>query len=219
MKKIIAVLLLMAMVFAGCGEAATSTNSSAEADKKPTSCAISDDATDNGGDDTATTNFNPANGQEALEMAMKAIKAVDKEGISYYFGEDFWQWNFDIGNEELALIKKAFPKMTYEFVSFEENDTGSTFGTVSITAIDLRAQYWNVEQRLDTWMAERNYEYNEDEKRAELFAIFDDEINGQYAKFMTIDVELEAYCIEGKWYVSRSDEFLRAIFGHGDWGM
>lgn len=216
MKKIIAVLVLMGLIFAGCAEATADAN---DTDKKPTSCAISDDATDNGGDDTATTNFNPANGQEALEMAMKAIKAVDKEGISYYFGEDFWQGWFDVGNEELALIKKAFPKMEYEFLSFEENDTGSTFGTLKTTVIDLRAQYWNVEQRLDTWMQERNYEYTEEEKRAELFAIFNDELKDGLAKRITVEVTIEAYCTEGKWWVSRSDDFVRAIFGQGDYGM
>ncbi len=223
MKKIIAMLLLLAFVFCGCGEGTTA---SGEGNEKPnTSCTLSDDcdeSTAEGGNaDKTEINLDAKTGQEALENAMKAVKAVDETGISHYQGADFWQWHFDIGDEELALIKRAFPYMTYEFVNFEESD-GSVFGTVKIRSIDLGMEYLDVQMRLEDWyraMALEDLEVTYEGKRSELFRIFNSELDDvQTLKFKETEVRIEAYKPEDTWYVSRSDEFLWALFGTITWG-
>ena len=224
MKKIIAVLVLMCLIFAGCGEATTDTN---DTDKKPTSCAISDDATDNGGEGDAdadtTINLNPKNGLEALENGLKALKAVDEEGIIKYFGADFWQWSFDVGENKLALIKRALPQMEYEIVNVEESEYGGIYGTVKFTAIDIGMEWVDVQQRLEDWyqaMALEDLPITDEGRTGELYRIFNSELDDtSELKYKTSEVTIEAWCsLEGYWTLSRSDELLRAIFGTVTWG-
>lgn len=229
MKKIIAILVLTALVFVGCGKTAADAD---DGEKKPTSCALSDEATENGdegGKESASNaddaiNLDAKNGNEALENGMKSVKAVNQEGISRYFGADFWQWHFDIGDEELALIKRALPQMEYEFVKFEESESGGVFGTVRIKAIDLGMEFLDVQQRLEDWyqaMALADLEVTYEGKRNELFRIYNSELDDtQTLRYKETEVCIEAYCDStGKWSLSRSDEFLWALFGTVTWGM
>ena len=160
---------------------------------------------------------------ETLENGLKSIKAVNQEGISKYFGADFWQWHFDVGENNLGLIKRALPQMEYEIVNVVESEYGGIYGTVRITAIDLGMEWVDVQQRLYDWeqaMDLEGLEISYEGRTSELYRIFNSELDDTGAlRYKTSEITIEAWCsLEGYWTLSRSDELLRAIFGTITWG-
>ena len=227
MKKIIAVLVLMAMVFCGCGENATTSGD----DTKPnTSCTLSDDcdesSTDEGSAGGNEINLDAKSGQEALENAMKAVATLDKEGVSHYLGEDFWEWSLVAGDEnKFELVKGAFPYLTYEFTNFEVVGDSTVNGTVKIKCLDMGYLFLDTMARLNDWenaMMLADYEITYEGRQSELYRIFKSELEDPATfRYYESEITLEAYDFgEGEpWRVARSDEFVRALFGTVTWAM
>ena len=226
MKKIIAILTLLALLLCGCGEGATI---SGDGNEKPnTSCTLSD--CEEGNSVTEETgksdiNLNAKSGQEALENAMKAVKALDQEGVSHYLGADFWEWSLAAGDEnKFELVKGAFPYLTYEFTDFEVVGDSTVNGTVKIKCLDMGYLFLDTMARLNDWseaMALADLAVTDEGWQSELYRIFKSELEDPATfRYCESEVILEAYNFgEGEpWLVGRSDELLRALFGTVTWG-
>ncbi len=225
MKKLLAVLVLVSVLFCGCGE--TGTASGDEGEKKPnTSCTLSDcdESSADATADKAEIALNAKSGQEALENAMKAVKNLDEEGVSHYLGADFWQWSITSNNpENLKLVERVFPYLTYEFTKFEDSGEDVVFGTVKIRAVDLGLEFLDVQARLVDWyqaMALEDLEVTYEGKQNELYRIFNSELDDvETFRYSETEVTIQAYKPEGSdfWYVGRDDRFVRALFGTVTW--
>ena len=225
MKRIIAVLVLMAMVLCGCGQA---DNTSGDDTKPNTSCTLSDGCDENSsadeGGDTAIS-LDAKSGQEALENAMKAVKSLDQEGVSHYLGADFWEWSLAAGDEnKFELVKGAFPYLTYEFTDFEVVGDSTVNGTVKIKCLDMGYLFLDTMARLNDWseaMALADLAVTDEGWQSELYRIFKSELEDPDSfRYCESEITLEAYKFdEGEpWRIGRSDEFVRALFGTVTWG-
>ena len=222
MKKLIAILLLIAFVFCGCGENGTA---SGDGNEKPnTSCTLSDCDENSSTENKPEINLDAKSGQEAIENAMKAVKALDEEGVSRYLGADFWEWSLAAGDEKkFELVKRAFPYLTYEFTNFEDNGD-TVYGTVKIKCLDLGKLYLDVQMRLEDWyraMALEDLEVTYEGKQNELYRIFHSELDDEDTfYYYESEIILQAYKPEGSdtWYLARSNELMWAFFGTVTWG-
>ena len=229
MKKLLTILVMVAVLFCGCGETTTGSGD----DKKPnTSCALPEyaestaDDLENQETNKDEINLDAKSGQEAIENAMKAVKNLDKEGVSRYLGEDLWEWSIGAkDSQNFKLIEKAFPYMTYEFIKVEDNGEGTVNAWVKISAVDLGLEFVDVQMRLEDWyqaMALEELEVTYEGRQNELYRIFNSELDDVGAlKYCVTEIVVQAYKPEGSdsWQVARSDDLVRAIFGTVTWGM
>ena len=228
MKKIIAILLLLALLLCGCGEGTTA---SGDGNEKPnTSCTLSDCEEGDGNSVTEETgrsdiNLNAKSGQEALENAMKAVKALDQEGVSRYLGADFWEWSLAAGDEnKFELVKGAFPYLTYEFTDFEVVGDSTVNGKVKIKCLDMGYLFLDTMARLNDWseaMALADLAVTDEGWQSELYRIFKSELEDPATfRYCESEITLEAYKFDENdgWHIGRSDEFVRALFGTVTWG-
>lgn len=223
MKRITAVMLLVAILLCGCGQGATSSGGE---DKKPnTSCTLSDGCDESAEGGSVGINLDAKSGQEAIENAMKAVQTLNEEGVSRYLGADFWEWSLAAKDENnFAIVKRAFPYMTYEFTGFETLEGNTVNGTVKIKCLDLGRLYMDVQLRLEDWyqaMALEGLEVTYEGKTNELYRIFQSELDDPDTfSYYTSEVTLQAYKTDSSddWYLARSDAFVRALFGTVTWG-
>ena len=232
MKKIIAILTLLALLLCGCGEGATT---SGDGNEKPnTSCTLSDGCDESTGDTaTAEINLKPTSAREALENAMKSIKNLDEDGISYYFTQDFWDWMLSAKDQnKFALVKKAFPYMTYEISNVEVISDTVVKGTVKIKAVDMGYLYLDVQTRLNDWsnaMLLEDYEITYEGRQNEMYRIFESELDDP-ATFTYSEQEVTIYAHKsesGAWFTAADESGFGvafqslqwALFGTVTWGM
>ena len=232
MKKIIAILTLLALLLCGCGEGTTA---SGDGNKKPnTSCTLSDGCDESVGDTaTAEINLKPTSAQEALENAMKSIKNLDEDGVSYYFTQDFWDWMLSAKDQnKFALVKKAFPYMTYEISNVEVISDTVVKGTVKIKAVDMGYLYLDVQTRLNDWsnaMLLGDYEVTYEGRQNEMYRIFESELDDP-ATFTYSEQEVTIYAHKsesGAWFTAADESGFGvafqslqwALFGTVTWGM
>ncbi len=226
MKKLLATLIIFTLLFCGCGE-----TDSATGDTKPnTSCTLSDCEEGDGNSVTENTaetaiKLDAKSGQEAIENAMKAVRSLDEEGISHYFGADFWEWSFSAKDEnKFKIVKRAIPYMTYEFTNFETLGENTVNGTVKIKCLDLGYLFLDTQVRLNDWyeaMALEGLEVTYEGKTSELYRIFQSELDDPDTfRYCESEVTLQAYKPDGsdKWYLARTDDFVHALFGTVTWG-
>jgi len=226
MKKLLAIITITAILLCGCGQADTASGGE---DKKPnTSCTLSDgceESTEGGNADKTEINLDAKSGQEALENAMKAVKALDEEGVSRYLGADFWEWILSAKDEnKFKIVERAIPYMTYEFTGFESGDN-IVNGTVKIKCLDLGYLFLDTQARLNDWyeaMALEGLEVTYEGKTSELYRIFQSELDDPDTfRYCESEVTLQAYKPDGSddWYLARTDDFVHALFGTVTWGM
>ena len=227
MKRITAILLLISVLLCGCGEGATT---SGDGNEKPnTSCTLSDCEEGNSVTEETSNSaisLDAKSGQEAIENAMKAVKALDQESVSHYLGADFWEWSLAAGDEnKFELVKGAFPYLTYEVIGFEVVDDFTVNGTVKIKCLDMGYLFLDTMARLNDWseaMAVAGLAVTDEGWQSELYRIFKSELEDPASfRYCESEITLEAYKFgEGEpWRIGRSDEFVRALFGTVTWGM
>lgn len=226
MKRITAILLLISVLLCGCGEGATT---SGDGNEKPnTSCTLSDCEEGNSVTEETSNSaisLDAKSGQEAIENAMKAVKALDQESVSHYLGADFWEWSLAAGDEnKFELVKGAFPYLTYEVIGFEVVDDFTVNGTVKIKCLDMGYLFLDTMARLNDWseaMAVADLAVTDEGWQSELYRIFKSELEDPASfRYCESEITLEAYNFgEGEpWRIGRSDEFVRALFGTVTWG-
>lgn len=223
MKKIIAVLTLLALLLCGCGEGTTA---SGDGNEKPnTSCTLSD--CEEGAGDTATAEINlkPTSAREALENAMKSIKNLDEDGVSYYFTHDFWDWMLSAKEQnKFALVKKAFDYMTYEISNVEVISDTVVKGTVKIKAVDMGYLYLDVQTRLNDWsnaMLLGDYEITYEGRQNELYRIFESELDDP-ATFTYSEQEVTIYAHKsesGAWFTAADESGFGVAFQSLQWAL
>ena len=224
MKKIIAILTLLALLLCGCGEGATT---SGDGNEKPnTSCTLSDGCDESTGDTaTAEINLKPTSAREALENAMKSIKNLDEDGISYYFTQDFWDWMLSAKDQnKFALVKKAFPYMTYEISNVEVISDTVVKGTVKIKAVDMGYLYLDVQTRLNDWsnaMLLEDYEITYEGRQNEMYRIFESELDDP-ATFTYSEQEVTIYAHKsesGAWFTAADESGFGVAFQSLQWAL
>lgn len=182
MKRLIAGVLTMVMVLAGCGTSG----------------------------ETA---------EKAVENALSAVKAMDKDGMDKYFGENIIDGGSDEGMSATDLVQsdevlnKMMQNFSYTIAKVDETENTAT-ATVEITNTDIGKMMGDIIASLmQEVIANPDQELSEEAMSEKIFTMLGEYIAKTDVEVKASTVELALAKEDGAWKIAPSEELADGIMG------